>query len=241
METSRPVVNSIFPKTFWEGVKKAANGDKTAIGDLYGKYGFPLRTFVYGKFGLSEPRAKELVHDFLTERLPHCSAKADPQVGRFHCLLLRAVTNYVLDRMRSENAAMRVPPGGFVSIDDPDVPDIPLPRTESEDELEWTRTVLAEVLRRLQAFYISKGKESFWAVFEQQIVVPILEDTEGMSPSELVQKFEFKSPQAVYNALAEGKRKFQKFLKEVITEYTGDPDAAEAEMRQIKNFLAGKS
>ena len=241
MDADRRAVHSVFPKTIWERVKLAASGDNAAINDLYGKYEFPLRTFLFGKFGFSEVQAKEFVHDFLTERLPRCSAKANPQRGRFHSLLLSAFSNYVRDRLRHDNAVIRVPSGGFVSIDDPDVPDIPLPVTEAETELEWTRTVLAEVLRRLQAFYIRKGKERFWAVFEKQIVVPILEDTEPMPPDELVEKFGFQSPQAVYNALAEGKRKFQKFLKEVITEYAGDPDAAETEMRRMKNFLSGKS
>jgi hypothetical protein len=39
--------------------------------------------------------------------------------------------------------------------------------TEAEAELEWTRTVIAETLRRVQGFYSRKGKERFWAAFEK--------------------------------------------------------------------------
>jgi DNA-directed RNA polymerase specialized sigma24 family protein len=161
MDADTSASDSFLPKTNWERVRLAATGDRAAIGDLYGKYQSPLRAFLFYKFSLSEVQAKEFVHDFLIDKLAPCSAKANPQVGKFRNLLLTAVANYANDRISRDNAARRKPKGGFVSIDDPDAPNIPLPTNEAETELEWTRTVIAEALRRVQEFYAGKGKEKF--------------------------------------------------------------------------------
>jgi DNA-directed RNA polymerase specialized sigma24 family protein len=90
-----------------------------AFNELYCHYQCPLRTYLFYKCSLSEVEAEELVHDFLRDKLAPCSAKAEPNVGKFRNLLLTALVNYVRDRIRKDTAASRRPKGGFVSIDNP--------------------------------------------------------------------------------------------------------------------------
>ncbi|HXJ55930.1 MAG TPA: hypothetical protein VNU68_04620 [Verrucomicrobiae bacterium] len=237
MHADTSVSGPAFPKTVWRRVELAAAGDQEAIGELYRGYRRPLLTYLLYKLNLPEVQAEELVQDFLTDRLPRCAAKADAEVSKFRNLLLTALVNYARDRMRKDGAACRKPKGGFVSIDSPDVPDVPLRITDTEAELEWTRTVIAETLRRVQNFYNRKGKERYWVAFEKKIIIPVLEGAKPMPLRELA-KLGFESPQAVSNALLGAKRKFEQFLRQVVIEYTGHRDEAETEIRQIKNCLS---
>ncbi len=226
---------SPFTPTIWEQVRSAGAGSGDAIGRLYIQYRCPLRTYLLYKFRLPEVTAEELVHDFLSQKLATCAARADAQKGKFRNLLLTALVNHVRDWFRGH------PPAPPVSLDDSDVAALPAPLEETEVELEWTRLVVAETLRRVKEFYESRNKPAFWVAFDGRIVQPLLEETKPIALGELVAKHGFESPQAVSNALVDGKRKFVKYLEEVVTEYAGDSQSVETEVRQLKAFLARSS
>lgn len=227
-----------FPGTVWAAVRQAAAGDDLAVEDLYHRYHRPLQTYLRYKFAVPDATAEELVHDFLTQKLAKCAAKADPQRGKFRNLLLTALVNHVRDWFKHSNATIRKPTGGFVSVDDPDVSEIPAPATEVECELEWTRIAIAEALRRVREFYQDKDKARFWQAFEGRIVRPLLEDAPPVSLGKLVEKCGFESPQAVSLAIVDAKRKFAKYLEEVIGKCATETADAPTEIRLLKGFLA---
>ena len=238
MPNDRSISEPAFPVTIWGAVRQAAAGDNAAVGELYTRYHRPLQTYLLYKFAVPDASAADLVHDFLTHKLTKCAATANPQKGKFRNLLLTALVNHVRDWFKQSNAAIRKPTGGFVSVDDPDVPEIPAPSTEAECELEWTRIVIAEALRRVQEFYEGKEKIRFWRAFEGRVVQPLLEEAPPISLGELVESWGFESPQAVSLALIDAKRKFVKYLEDVVGECATETADANTEIRLLKDFLA---
>ena len=189
---------------------RAVEGDPDATGQLYTRYKPLLRACLLSRFSLPPERAEEWLHDFFVEKVVkgRLLAMANPGKGRFRQLLRTSVCNYALDRLRQER--------GFVPLDE--IHDQPSEPTGSEEADEWTKAVLAETLRRVQAHYEVKGKSTHWEVFWAGFVAPILDGVPPASYESLIQKGGFKSPQQAYNALNDAKRSFRRIREEVIRE-----------------------
>jgi DNA-directed RNA polymerase specialized sigma24 family protein len=210
------------------------------MADVYRQYGRPLQTYLQFKFHLAEREAEECVHDFLTHKLQRCCSKADSSIGKFRNFLMTAAAHYVLDRKKKANAARERPNRG-ISIDNPDVPELAAAATPAQAELDWTRVVIAEALREVKEFYEQRGKQRFWAAFEQRVVLPLLEDARPITIGQLIDQFGFESPQAVSQALADAKRKFRSRLQEGVARFAGNENNTQTEIRSIKRFLSPPS
>ncbi|WP_338689594.1 hypothetical protein [Haloferula helveola] len=172
-ESSSPSDASAFPLTRWTVVSMARGDDfaaaRQALEELCSAYWYPLYAFARRR-GLSPDDSEDAVQAFLLRLLQQDSlSRADRERGRLRSFLMGALSNFLAQRWRSENAAKR---GGGVKL-------LAIDQTWAEERLaeegpvggeatdfdrEWAYALIGRVFARLRAFHESKGRE---AVFDE--------------------------------------------------------------------------
>jgi hypothetical protein len=163
--------------------------------------------------------------------------KADQNRGRFRDFLKTSLRNFILNRLNRAEA--KNPP---LSLDEMEQEPAEASAAAEEFGLEWTRAVLAETLRRMEADCKTPGKDQprrtqFWEMFRIRLLDPIFNDEPQMPYDQLVERFGLKSPTDASNTLLSGKRIFKAHLEKVIREYAGRDAAAAVELQELEAFL----
>jgi len=234
----------LWPATDWSGLGRAAGlvgKDADRLNALILRYQEPLKAYLLSAFPSLKAQAGEILQDFAEDRLlkEGWLGKADRNRGRFRDFLKTSLKNFVHDYIRKHSNAP-------ASLDDLGV-DLPAQERSAEQfDLGWIRTVLAEVLRRMEAD--CKGdrpnqprRAHIWEVFRLRLLRPTLEGTAPASYEELVAALGIVSPADAQNMLATAKRIFTRHLQAVVAEYQLEGTAAKAEIEELKRFLAGLS
>lgn len=236
---SEPSKSSIFPRTDWADLGKAAAAEPAPLDRLVRLYWQPLKVYLLATFPNLHDQAETLLQDFAEDKLLQDGwlRKADQNRGRFRDFLKTSLRNFVLNRLDlREN---KNPP---VSLDDLEHElQEPSSATEAFD-LAWARAVLAETLRRMEADCKDPKADQprrghIWELFRLRIIEPALHDAEPPAYDQLIERFGLKSPMDASNTLLSGKRIFKAHLGFVIREYAGKDAATAAEIREIENFL----
>jgi len=230
---------SIFPGTDWVELRKAAEAEQAPLDRLIRLYWQPLKIFLASTFPGLRDQADEVLQDFAQDKLLREGwlSKADQSRGRFRDFLKTSLRNFVLDRL--SRAETKNPP---VSLDEMDQ-ELPQPDAPSEAfDLAWTRTLLAETLRRMEADCARAGKDQprrgyIWEMFRIRVLEPVFNDAPQTPYEQLIERFGLKSPMDASNMLLSGKRIFKAHLDEVIREYAGRGAATAFEIQELKNFL----
>jgi len=82
-----------------------------------------------------------------------------------------------------------------------------------------------------------RGRLKIWSVFEQRVLMPLLDDQPAPPYADLIQRFQFKSPSQAFNALVTAKRMFQRHLTSVLTDYAGNNQDLDAELSSLRSIL----
>ena len=140
--------SSIFPRTDWAELGKAAEADEARLDRLIRLYWPPLRIFLVASFPSLRDQAEILLQEFAEDKILKKGwlQRADRGRGKFRDFLKTSLRNFVLDRL--DRVEIKRPP---VSLDDleQELPGAEAPAEEFD--LTWVRTVLAETLRRMEA------------------------------------------------------------------------------------------
>lgn len=236
---SEPSTNSIFPRTDWADLGKAAAAEPVSLDRLVRLYWQPLKIFFLTAFPSLANQADTFLQDFAEDKLLQEGwlRKADQNRGRFRDFLKTSLRNFVLDRL--SRADVKNPP---VSLDELEHE---LPQAEAVAEafdLAWARTVLAETLRRMEADCKKPCEEQprrsfIWEMFRIRLLEPVFNDAPQVPYDQLIERFKLKSPMDASNMLLSGKRIFKAHLDRVIHEYAGHDAAAAAEIQALEEFL----
>jgi hypothetical protein len=229
-----------WPMTQWSTsghLPSALGKDQNALNELILKYQAPLKAYLLAAFPGSENEADELMQDFAQDKIMKEGwlGKAERKRGRFRDFLKISLKNFVRDRFR------RKPPA-VVSLDELQI-DLPVEERGTEAfEVEWARTLLSEVLERMEKdcktlHRNEPNRPLIWEIFRLRLLQPILETAEPVGYEELVSRLGIASPFAAQNLLATAKRIFSRHLHEVIAEYEAGADAAAAELQDLRCFL----
>lgn len=230
---------SIFPRTDWTELGKAADAEQAPLDRLIRLYWQPLKIFLVATFPSLSGQADELLQDFAGDKILREGwlRKADQTRGRFRDFLKTSLRNFVLDRL--SRAEVKNPP---VSLDEleQEIPDAPA--SAEEFDLAWARAVLAETLRRMEADCRKPGKDqarrtAIWEVFRIRLLEPVFNGAPQMPYDQLIEQFGLKSPLEASNTLLSGKRIFKAHLDKVIHEYEGRDAATSVEIEALKDFL----
>jgi len=237
--TSEPSHHSIFPRTDWAELGRAAQADVPRLDALIRLYWQPLRIFLISTFPTLADQADILLQEFAEDKLLKAGwlQKADQNRGRFRDFLKRSLKNFVLDRL--SRAEVKHAP---VSLDELEQ-ELPGPDSPTEAfDLEWVRTVLAETLRRMEADCRTPGNDQprrtqLWELFQVRLLEPIFQDTPPPPYEALIARFGLKSPMDASNTLLSAKRIFKAHLARVIQEYAGQDAATAREIAALEEFL----
>jgi hypothetical protein len=233
---------SLWPVTNWSALGHAA----AAVGvrpepldELIRRYQRPLIVFLRAQFPWLNHEAERLVLEFAEDRMlkEGWLKKPDPARGRFRDFLKRSLVRFVQERYRRKDFAKGALPLEELEQEPP----APAPESASFD-LDWTKTLLAETLKRMEADCRQPGRDQpqrsrTWEVFRVRLLSPMLENTEPWPYEQVVERFHLRSPAEAFNTLNSAKRIFRRHLVEVVSEYEGDSRAA-GEIEDLRVLLA---
>lgn len=236
---SEPSTGSIFPRTDWGELSKAAEAQSAPLDNLIRIYWQPLRIYLVTTFPTLKDEADTLLQDFAEDKLlkEGWLRKADQTRGRFRDFLKTSLRNFILNRLNRAEA--KNPP---LSLDEMEQEPPEAPAAADEFGLEWARAILDETLRRMEADCKSPGadqprRSQIWEIFRIRLLEPIYHDAPQMPYDQLVEQFGLKSPTDASNTLLSGKRIFKSHLEKVIKEYAGQDAAAALELQELEQFL----
>jgi len=237
---AEPSTSSIFPRTDWAELDRAADADAARLDRLIRLYWQPLKIFLMATFPSLKNQADTLLQDFAEDKLlkEGWLRKADQNRGRFRDFLKTSLRNFVLDHLN--RAEVKNPPVSLEELEqEPAQPD---DLSEAFD-LAWARTVLAETLRRMEADCKNPGEDQprrghIWEMFRLRLLEPVFNDTAPLAYDQLIDRFGLKSPTDASNTLLSAKRIFKAHLSKVIKEYAGQDAAAAIEIQALEDFLA---
>jgi len=230
---------SIFPRTDWAELGRAADAEQAPLDRLIRLYWHPLKIFLIATFPGLSSQADELLQDFAGDKLLREGwlKKADQSRGRFRDFLKASLRNFVLDRL--SKADVKNPPVSLEELEQ-EIPESPA--SAEEFDLAWTRAVLSETLRRMETDCRKPGKDQprrsqIWEMFRIRLLDPLFNDAPQMPYDQLVERFGLKSPLEASNTLLSGKRIFKAHLDDVIQDYAGRDAATAVEVQALKDFL----
>ena len=236
---SEPSRSSIFPRTDWAELGKAAAADEVLLDRLIRLYWQPLKIYLVATFPGLKNQADTLLQDFAEDKMlkEGWLRRADQNRGRFRDFLKTSLRNFVLNRLNL--AEVKNPPISMEELEH----ELPQPDAPSEEfDLVWARTMLAETLRRMEADCKNPGEDQprrsyIWEIFRIRLLEPIFNDAAQPSYDQLIDQFGLKSPTDASNTLLSAKRIFKTHLSKVIKEYAGQDAATAAEIQALEDFL----
>lgn len=231
--------SSIFPRTDWSALSRAAEAEPVPLDRLVRLYWQPLKIFLVTTFPSLKDQVDTLLQDFAEDKLLQEGwlRKADQTRGRFRDFLKASLRNFVLDRLN--RADVKRPPLSLEELEH----ELPEPRAAAEAfDMAWARTVLAETLRRMEADCKDSGEDQprrgyIWEMFRIRLLEPVFEDVAQVPYDQLIDRFGLKSPTDASNLLLSGKRIFKAHLGRVIREYAQQDAATAAEIQALEDFL----
>jgi hypothetical protein len=236
---SEPSKSTIFPRTDWAELGKAAEAETAPLDRLVRLYWQPLKIFLLTTFPGLHDQADLLLQDFAEDKMlkEGWLRKADQNRGRFRDFLKTSLRNFVLDRLNRAEA--KNPP---LSLDELEQELSQAEAVSEAFDLEWARTVLGETLRRMEADCKKPGEDQprrgcIWEMFRIRLIEPVFNDAAQVPYDQLIEKFGLKSPMDASNMLLSGKRIFKAHLDKVIREYAGQDAAAALEIQALEDFL----
>jgi hypothetical protein len=237
--SSEPPGSSIFPRTDWSALGKAAQADVALLDRLVRLYWEPLRIYLGATFPSLREQSQLLLQEFAEDRIlkEGWLQKADRNRGHFRDFLKTSLRNFVLDRLGRAEA--KHPPVSLEEIET-ELPGADAP--SEEFDLQWARTVLTETLKRMEADCKDPAQPQprrgyIWEMFRLRLLEPLLNDAPQPPYEELIERFELRSPMDASNMLLSGKRVFKMHLNQVIKEYAGQDAATGAEIEALEEFL----
>jgi len=238
--SSEPPASSIFPRTDWAGLGKAAEADEARLHPKIRLYWAPLRIFLVATFPSLKDQAEVLLQEFAEDKIlkEGWLRRADRNRGKFRDFLKTSLRHFVLDRLNRAEA--RHAPISLEELEQ----ELPDPARPGEEfDLTWVRAVLGETLRRMEANCCDPAADQprrtfIWEMFRIRLIDPVLNDAPQTPYDELIGRFALKSPTDASNLLLSGKRMFKTHLAKVIKEYAEQDTATAAEIQALEDFVS---
>jgi RNA polymerase sigma-70 factor (ECF subfamily) len=238
-----------FLTTHWsliEDVKENQDSDRALIGLLLERYWKPVYCYLRRK-GHGNEEAKDLTQGFFFEVVLNRGLvdRADRSKGRFRTFLLHALNQYIIDDHRREVAQKRIPPAKLVPLDMSHPPVLPDTVNQLEPEqcfdYAWKADLLQRALSELKQWYLGRGMETHWLLFQDRLLRPSLEGLESPSLGQLCESYGIESETKASNMLGTVKRQFQNILTEQVRQTVLSGEAVEEELGEMFRFLKEKS
>jgi hypothetical protein len=234
-----------LPDTDWIEILAATHPDNpeghAALERVLNRYRRPLLAHLVTKFRFNPDEANDLLQSFFHQKIlvDGLLRHANPGRGHLRSFLVNALDRFVLTFLRQRRSHRRHPKGDVVPLHTVCETELPihLDHADPEGELVWAQAVIAGALLDMHTELHRRGRLEIWSVFEQRVLLPLLDDQPATSYADLIQRFQFKSPSQAFNALVTAKRMFQRHLTSVLTEYAGNNQDLDAELSSLRSIL----
>lgn len=235
-----PQASSIFPRTDWTELGKAAEGDEVRLDRLIRLYWSPLKIFLVATFPTLRDDAEVVLQEFAEDKILKKGwlQRADRSRGQFRHFLKTSLRNFVRDRL--SRADVKHAPVSLEELGQ----ELPSEAAASEEfDLTWVRTVLAETLRRMETDCQGSAGDQprrgyIWEMFRIRLLAPIFDDASPAPYDQLIERFGLRSPTDASNMLLSAKRIFKMHLNKVIQEYAEQDAATAAEVKALEEFVS---
>ena len=233
--------HGLYPTTIWSEIERAGHSNSPAaqqiLKGLLERYYPPLRAQLARSFGVSEDQAQDWLHSFVEKKqlLKPICASADPKKGKFRTLLIKALLNFVNEKLKHAGRQRRSAPGGEVPYEEAGEAELAAKEESpcAAMDVAWARGVLTQTIERVRAECESKGDNRGWEVFRLRLLEPALEGAEQRAYKEIYAQLGFRSDADAGNALITAKRRFVRSLRSVVGEYCRTTQAIDAEIREL--------
>lgn len=230
-----------FKTTSWTLVGDARDS-QTDLGLLLGQYWSPVYAFLR-RSGHRPADAEDLTQAFLAKVVldRNLINQADPARGRFRSFLISALKNFVIDEFRSVHgrSGKRLPtfvPDDRRALEAAEPCDADDPARAFDRQ--WATAVLNNALHRVEAACREGGMDRHWFAFDSRVLRPAQHDCEPMPMDELRKHLGVTEPQEIYSMIQTVKRKLDRTLREVVAETVTDQRQVQAELAELREFLA---
>lgn len=244
MADSSPGPAGNFPMTRWTLVDRAgqqpSDRQQAALNDLLQRYWPALRMHLVRRRGIDSHDADDLVQSFIESQIlqRNLLEHADSERGRFRNLLVRSLENYVTNQFAARYANKRTPDRAANLGDDDTSRAQQTDTPDHEFDVAWARTLLEDVLGRMERECRDTDRENLWKIFRARVLAPILEGATPVDYETLIEECGFQSPSQASNALVTCKRMFGRLLKTTISEYVLSEEELEIELQDLHVILS---
>jgi RNA polymerase sigma factor (sigma-70 family) len=190
---------------------------------------------VRARWARDEAEALDATQDFFVHLVTgDLRERADPGRGRFRAYVRAALAKFLVDESRRREMPRRGGGQRIVPLDDPEALELPDTRGRSpEDALDelWRAEVLERAARELERELREEGKEKWWALFRDHVLLG-----EDLSHAELAEHHGVTRVD-VSNWLTRGRARYREALIRVVGETVEGEGALAAEL----DWLLGES
>jgi DNA-directed RNA polymerase specialized sigma24 family protein len=238
-----------FLTTHWsliENVRKQPDQDRALIGLLLERYWKPVYCYLRRK-GYDNEQAKDLTQGFFHDIVLNLNlfGRADQSKGRFRSFLLYALNQYLMNEKRRETAQKNIPRHKIVSLDAVEEPFLPQTVIESNPEdsynYAWVSAMLDQVLSDVKRTCYEQKMETYWSIFSDRVVQPMLNDAAPPSLNDICEKYGIENEKKASNMIITVKRRFQSVLKQYIRSTVASENLMADELKEIMKFLPKKA
>jgi len=236
-----------FRTTRWTRIEAAQTADSTrrreAVKDIVDQYWKPVYVYLRRK-GRTDADAKDLAQGFFLEIVlgGPLLQKADRARGMFRKLLQAALRNYVTSLHRAEKAQKRSPPGGLVSLNSFEPPEIPVPDGGAGPEeaftYAWASQLLDGALAATEEACRAAGQGKHWEVFRLTELEPKLRGAAAPTLKEVCRRLGIAGAVRASNMKITAKRRFRTILRATVRQFVVSDEEVEEEIRDLIQILS---
>ncbi|MBN1506674.1 MAG: sigma-70 family RNA polymerase sigma factor [Sedimentisphaerales bacterium] len=235
----------VFLTTHWsliEDMKASPDRETALIGLLLQSYWKPVYCYLRRR-GRDNEEAKDLTQDFFHEVVlnRHLVGRVEKDKGRFRTFLLHALNQYLANRDRDARAQKRIPREKLVSLDVAELPGLPASLADAAAEASydyaWLSVLLERVVADVKEACRQQGLETHWALFQERVVEPILNDRAARPLAELCQTYGIEDTKTASNMIVTVKRRFRSALLEHIRNTVVSAEQVGEEVAYLLQFL----
>jgi RNA polymerase sigma-70 factor (ECF subfamily) len=227
-----------FKTTHWSVVLNAGRGDSpqasAALAKLCQTYWYPVYTFVR-RLGHSPEDSKDLTQEFFFRLVEKNYLKSlDRETGKFRSFLLVVLKRFLANEWDRANRQKRGGGRQIISLDEMDTELRYLAEPvddctpEKVFERRWARTLLEQVVNRLQGEMSEAGKEGLFRELKDFLGG----DGGGGSYSEVAARCQMNEG-ALRVAVHRMRRRYREILREEIASTVASPEQIEDELQHL--------
>jgi len=239
--------NQRFHTTCWTEIINARTHDETrqkeALDTLIQHCWKPVYCYLRQK-GHSNDAAKDITQGFFHEVFlgRQLIQQVSQEKGKFRTFLLTALDRYATDLYRRDNTQKRSPDNPIVSIEEGDIDGLFRTAIKADPNqiyhYTWASGILNQVLGQVREYCIASDRETYWKVFNEKVIMPILEGNDVPALKDLCKKYDISDEATVTNMIAYVKRHFRTTMMQCLRQFVESETDVEEEFNEIFKILS---